>query len=83
MNPAIISLAQEVAELCRRIDDVDYSRAAHPSYPQDRARLREIGKQAHAAGGIEAMRTLAEAASESYPNADSTLGARWSGIGDW
>lgn len=79
------TLAEELAELCRRIDTAAYGggNIDHAALADDRRRLREIGELAHRHGGTDLMLQLVYLASWSYRNTVSTTNEHWQAIGDW
>lgn len=85
MHIDVDALADEVAELCRRLDTARTGRelSNHTSIAGDRERLREIGDLAHQHGGTELMLQIVYLASWSYRNVIDTANAHWRGIGGW
>ncbi|EAR22824.1 hypothetical protein [Nitrococcus mobilis] len=77
------ALADEVAELCRRLDAAESGREASDctTLTEDRQRLREIGELAHQHGGTELMGQLVYVASWNYRNTVDTTDVHWRGIG--
>lgn len=79
------ALADEVANLCRRLDAAESGREAsdRTTLTDDRQRLREIGELAHQHGGTELLLQLVYLASWSYRNTVNTTNVFWRGIGGW
>ena len=79
------ALADEVAELCRRLDAAQSGRddTEHTTVADDRQRLREIGELAHQHGGTDLMLQLVYVASWNYRNTVATTNVHWQGIGGW
>ncbi len=79
------ALADEIAELCRRLDAAESAREAsnRTALADDRLRLREIGELAHQHGGTQLMLQLIYLASWNYRNTVSTTNVHWWGIGGW
>ncbi|MCO6441551.1 MAG: hypothetical protein J5I81_10775 [Nitrococcus mobilis] len=79
------ALADEVAELCRRLDAAESGREAsdRTTLADDRQRLREIGELAQQHGGTTLMLQLVYVASWTYRNTVNTTNVHWQGIGGW
>lgn len=79
------ALADELAELCRRLDTAESGRAVSDEarLADDRQRLREIGELAHQHGGTDLMMQLVYVASWNYRNTLNTTNTHWQGIGGW
>lgn len=79
------ALADEVAELCRRLDTAEQDRNGihYTTLADDRQKLREIGELAHQHGGADLMLQLVYIASWNYRNTVDAVSVYWREIGGW